>query len=88
MIRRLAVTVNLTTDGIMARLKELYRSAPDIHVSISTTRPKLHVERAEAKLTGVYPHIFRLAIKGECGIQYYSHPYTDVLVGKVKIEEL
>ena len=79
---------NLTESEIMGRLRELYENALDIHVSISTTRPKLHIERARARLTGVYPHIFRLAVETENCTQHYSHPYTDVLVGRVVIDEL
>lgn len=75
-------------DLIRAKINALYKSAPDIHITAVLLNPKICFENAPAKITGVYPHIFR--IEEHTGETPKSHTiqYTDILTNQVIIPEL
>lgn len=75
-------------ERIKARVKELYLRGDEIHVSITLSHPRIHLENAVCVIKGVYPHIFMIEqIDIERPVSY-SLQYTDLLTECVKIEEL
>lgn len=77
-----------SVEYIKSEIERLYKTSPDVHVSMRLTHPKVIEEQTPARIVGVYGNIFQIE-KGGC-----SHPsrstfrYTDVLCGKIEIHEL
>jgi len=76
-------------EDIKNGVEELYKTKPDIHISVNKVRPKIVVTEAPAKIVGVYRNIFQVE---ECETgklpARHTFQYGDVLVGQVVIEEL
>jgi len=75
-------------DKIKERVRHLYETAPEIHVSVAMTHPKVVVEKGAAVIRGVYPKIFLIEETSSGHTRRHSIPYTDLVIGQVKIEEL
>ena len=69
-------------------IKKLYKTNPDIHISVKTQRPKISVEKAPAVITGVYRNIFQIEENSSGRSVRHTFQYGDVLIGHVVIEEL
>ncbi len=75
-------------ERIKAGVKKLYQTNPNIHMDVHLSNPKLVLENAEAKIIGVYPHIFQ--------IEEYTHEqpkthmlqYSDILIRRIVILEM
>ena len=52
-------------EEIRYRVQKQYKTNPKIHVSVSTKLQKTAVENQEARITGVYPNIFRVEAQGK-----------------------
>jgi hypothetical protein len=76
--------INLMKEKINA----LYEGAKPIHVDVHSTRPKINVSCAEARIIGVYKNLFTVEIVENGLKKIFSVPYTDLFIGKVKIREL
>ena len=77
-----------TVEHIKSEIERLYKTDPNVLVSVNMKRPKLIIERAPAKIVGVYKNIFRIE---ECGTGLptrHTLQYSDVLIGQVVIEKL
>ena len=76
-------------EQIKSGIEKLYKANPNIHISVIKRHPKVVVNVMPAKIVGVYRNIFQVE---ECEDgktpKRYTHQYTDVLIGQVKIEEL
>ncbi len=72
----------------MQKLTELYRTQPDIHVDIFLSRPRTEIKNANARLVGVYRHIFRIEIEKDGKTEQYSIQYGELSTGSIKIAEL
>ena len=76
-------------DQIKNGIERLYKTNPNIHISVSRTHPKIIVEKSPAKIVGVYKNIFQVE---ECEVSKtstrHTFQYGDVLIGQVVIEEL
>ena len=73
---------------IKSGVEKLYKTNPNIHISVSKTHPKVIVDASPVKIVGVYKNIFRIE---ECeGKMPTCHTvqYGDILIGQVKINEL
>ena len=73
---------------IKSGIEKLYKTNPNIHISVSKTHPKVIVDASHVKIVGVYKNIFRIE---ECeGKRPRCHivQYGDILIGQVKINEL
>ena len=74
---------------IKSGIERLYKTNPNIHISVSRTHPKIIVAAEPAKIVGVYRNIFQVE---ECGSgrspARHTFQYADILIGQVKIEEL
>ena len=76
-------------EHIRSAMEKLYRTNPEVHISVNRIQPKLIVESSPARIVGVYRNIFQIE---ECqsGKKPARHTfqYGDILVGHVVIEEL
>ena len=76
-------------DYIKSGIEKLFKTNPNIHISVSRTRPKIIVEKSPAKILGVYKNIFQIE---ECELgkipALHTFQYGDILIGQVVIEEL
>ena len=70
-------------------IERLYKTHPNIHISVSRTHPKIIVEKSPAKIVGVYKNIFQVEewVGGKMPTRH-TFQYGDVLIGQVMIEEL
>ena len=73
-----------TVEPIRKRIRARYERDPHVHVSVTSSRPRVVIWRQEATITGVYPHMFRIEAGGEAR----TVPYSDVLTGEITIDEL
>lgn len=77
-----------TVNVIKEQIKSLFEAAPDIHVSVKMSHPKISVDDTPARIVGVYPNIFRIEEQDDGYPRYHSVKYTEVLTGQVKIREI
>ena len=69
-------------------IERLYKTHPNIHISVSRTHPKIIVEKSPAKIVGVYKNIFQIEENNSGRPSRHTFQYGDVLIGQVVIEEL
>lgn len=76
-------------EQIKSGIEKLFKTNPNIHISVSRTHPKVIVDASPAKIVGVYRNIFQVE-ECESGKIYARHTfqYGDILIGQVMIEEL
>ena len=78
----------MNIDLIKLQITELYEKNVEVHIDVFSTRPKININNAVAKITGVYKNWFRIEVV-EGGLKKgYTVQYTDLFIGKVKIREL
>jgi len=75
-------------ENIQAEIGKLYKSAPNIHISVKMTHPKITVERGPATIIGVYKNIFQVQENDGLSHRRHTLKYSDILTGQVVIEEL
>lgn len=73
---------------IKAAIAELFQKNEEIHVDVHSTKPKIHIDRASARITGVYKNLFMIEAVENGMKKTFTVPYTDLFIGKVAIEEL
>ena len=69
-------------------IERLYKTNPNIHLSIKLTRPKIIVEETPAVITGVYKNIFQIEENDSGHPTRHTFQYGDVFIGHVSIAEL
>lgn len=75
-------------NDIKKQIKELYETAPDIHVNVTISHPRVNIKCAPVVIKGIYPNIFVIE-ESECGYpRRHSHQYADIVTGKIEIIEL
>jgi len=74
-------------ERIRDEVAQLYKTKPDIHISIKTTRPRVSVKNTPARIVGVYKNIFQIEESG-LHVKLHTVKYSDLLVGTVAITEL
>ena len=77
-----------TVEHIKSEIKRLYETAPNIHINVKMTHPKVIVEGTLAKIVGVYKNIFQIEENDRGRPTRHTFQYGDVLIGQVVIEEL
>ena len=78
-----------TMDYIKSSIEKLFKTDPNIHISVSKTHPKVIVDASPAKIVGVYKNIFQVEeCEGGKMPTRHTFQYGEVLIGQVKIEEL
>ena len=77
-----------TVDNIKSKIKRLYETNPNIHISVRITHPKIIIENTPAIIKGVYKNIFQIEESGSGYQKCYTFQYSDVLIGLIVITEL
>lgn len=67
---------------------EIYEGGMPIHVDVCLKKPRVSVENAPARITGVYKNLFRIETVENGMTKSYTVQYTDLCIGGVKIREL
>jgi len=62
----------------------LYKTKPYIHINVSISRPKVHLENQEARIVAVYPNFFIIEADGK----QYSIKYLDLFTNSIDIPEV
>lgn len=75
-------------DYIKNEIEKLYKTNPNIHVSVKLSRPRIIVEEKPAVITGVYKNIFQIEESDGLSRARHTLQYADVLIGHVVINEL
>ncbi len=75
-------------ESIKSSIEELFKTNPNIHISVKIARPKLVVEKTPAVITVVYKNIFQIEENHTGCMARHTIQYVDVLVGIVVIDEL
>ncbi|MCR4962960.1 MAG: hypothetical protein K6B40_03675 [Firmicutes bacterium] len=71
-------------DEIKRKIQILYQTNSNIHVDVNMSKPKVSIINQEARIKGVYSHIFQIESNGEC----YSLRYSELLTPAIRINEL
>ncbi|MBE6821283.1 MAG: hypothetical protein E7516_09575 [Ruminococcaceae bacterium] len=77
-----------TLDFIKNKMKTLYETNPNIHISISTSHPRISVKNDPVKITGVYKNVFRVEEYSSGTPRNHTLQYTDILTKQVVIDEI
>ena len=83
-----STTTATTITYLHAKILELYKTNPNIHLSIVVSRPKKVYEDVPAKILDVYANFFRVEIMVENKKQVKTIPYTDVLIKDISVKEI
>ena len=75
-------------DTIKAKIKRLYQTNPNIHITASIATPKTELKNELVKLKGVYPHIFQIEETTTGSARCHTIQYTEVLTKHIEILEL
>ncbi len=73
---------------IREQIKQLYKINPNIHLNVFLKNPRITLENTNAKITGVYPHIFQVEEYTSGKPKQHTLQYTDVLIKNIVILEL
>jgi len=71
-------------DEIRMKITRLYRTNPQIHVSVWMPGQRIQIQNDEATIVALYPHVFQVVAHGK----RYSVQYIDVLTKNIVIAEL
>lgn len=75
-------------EEIREKIRGLFETAPQIHMDVSITHPRVELHGAPATIVGVYRNVFRIE---ECstGIcRNHTLQYADMVTDRIKILEL
>ncbi len=73
---------------IRSKIAHLFDTNPNIHINVSISRPKVSLQKVEAKITGVYPYLFQITENSTGVPKSHTIQYVEVLTQKVSIVEL
>lgn len=77
-----------TLDAIKEEIQNLYKTNPNIHISVTLTSPRVNLSNEPAVITGIYPHIFQIEEKSTGSAKRHTLQYADVLTNNIDIFEL
>jgi len=76
-------------EHIKAGIEKLYNTDPEIHFSLRQTHPRQIIDKAPARIVGVYKSIFRVEEReSNDRPTYRTFQYSEVLIGQVTVHEL
>lgn len=78
----------MSVDEIKRRIRALYENAPNIHIDVNLTRPRVYLVNEPVVITGVYQHIFQIEERTDGVPKSHTLQYNDVLTNKIHILEL
>lgn len=73
---------------VKEKIRRLYQTDPNIHISVTSTSPRIDVRNQPAEIVGVYKNIFRIKVDDNTAKHFHTLQYTDLLINKVKIREI
>ena len=73
---------------IKSEIERLYKTNPNIHITVKLARPKVIVKGTSAVITGVYRNIFQIEENDSGHPTRHTFQYGDVLIGHISIAEL
>ena len=74
--------------ALREKIELLAATSQDVVVDVAIPHSRISYTAKAAKIVGVYPHLFRVAISDGDACVTFSFQYSDVLIGRVKIHEL
>ncbi|MBE6634847.1 MAG: hypothetical protein E7617_01415 [Ruminococcaceae bacterium] len=75
-------------EHIKSAIERLYKTDPNIHISVKLTHPRIVIENIPARIVGVYKNIFQIEKSDGEHLCRHTFQYCDVLTGHVAIAEL
>lgn len=75
-------------DDIKAKIKKLYETNQDIHITFVSSYPKMNLIDEPAKIVGNYKNIFRVEEYSKGSPQVHTFQYTDIFTKRIEILEL
>ncbi len=82
------VLLMIPEEKVKKEIKRLFDTAPNVHMDVTLTSPKLVLRNAEATIKRVYPHIFQIEETSSGTPKCHTLQYTDVMVGNIVILEM
>lgn len=73
---------------IKNKIEHIYKTNPNIHVSMKLTHSRIIEEETPGVITGVYRKLFQVESICNGYITSRTYQYSDVLIGRVVIKEL
>lgn len=77
-----------TPEVIKKYILKLYKENPKIHVNVSITKPRIHLENVACEIKEVYPNLFIVEDLESDTKKRYTLNYIDVFTKQVEILEL
>lgn len=75
-------------DDIKAKIKKLYETNPDIHITFISSYPKMNLVDEPAKIIGVYKNVFRVEEYSKVTPQVHTFQYSDVFIKRIEVLEI
>lgn len=75
-------------DYIKSGIERLYKTNPNVHITVKLLRPKINIEAAPAVIKGAYKNIFQIEEYNRGFPSRHTFQYSDVIIGHVAILEL
>ena len=77
-----------TVEYIKIGLEKLYKTNPNIHISVKLPHAKNQIQSVPAKIIGVYRNLFQVEGEDNGHTVRHTFQYSEILIGNVKIDEL
>ena len=75
-------------EEIRERIRHLFETAPQIHMNVSITHPRVELQDAPAVIIGVYRNVFRIEETSTGILRTHTLQYADIVTERIKILEL
>ncbi len=75
-------------DIVKSQITRLYKTNPHVHMDVYLASPKTVLENAEATITDVYSHLFRIKENSNGTPKFHTLQYSQIYTGQIKIREL
>ena len=75
-------------DDIKLKIKKLYESDSDIHLTFISSYPKIYLVDEPAKIIGIYKNIFRVEEYSKGTPQVHTFQYADIFTKRIEVFEI
>lgn len=73
---------------IKTKIQKLYKTNPNIHISITASDSKTNLKNEPAVIKNIYPHIFQIEENSSGSPKTHIFSYTEILIKRIVIAEL
>ena len=80
--------VSTILEQIREKVQYLFETAPQIHMNVSITHPKVELQNAPAVIIGVYRNVFRIEETSTGIVRTHTLQYADMVTDRIKILEM